>query len=272
MCVPQPGLLFISKYFPFFSPPFSGAYCTTVWAPPPVSSITPYSAENSLSPEVHVNTPTVSTAQSPHEAQVEESETSAASEREDITPSTTMQDVSATPQQRDEKDSGHSQTTDEQHDTDSSRTENAPGTAILGSPTDKESTQSILQDGNNVKGNIVSPGVEGTSHTPLPTSRLTRSRTRLAQQAQVALDPPASQPTPTGPKPSGEGKEHVLHKVIADGHTEDGELFLKVRWYGYNAEGDTWEPIQHLPRSHVLPYDNRLNLHPPDTIGNPQVG
>ena len=45
-----------------------------------------------------------------------------------------------------------------------------------------------------------------------------------------------------------------------------GETLFRVRWYGYAASADTWEPIRHLPRSKVIGYFKRRKIPLPDNL------
>ena len=51
-------------------------------------------------------------------------------------------------------------------------------------------------------------------------------------------------------------QEYVVDKIVDHGY-RDGELVLKVEWYGYAGEDTTWGPIEQLPRSAVVTYFRR---------------
>lgn len=56
-----------------------------------------------------------------------------------------------------------------------------------------------------------------------------------------------------------EGRELVYVKS-ADHAWEDGKLHLKVRWFGFNPEDDTWEPLDRLPLADVVAYTKRHGI------------
>ncbi|PXF46693.1 hypothetical protein BWQ96_03519 [Gracilariopsis chorda] len=68
-------------------------------------------------------------------------------------------------------------------------------------------------------------------------------------------------------------QEYVMEYIV-DYYTddEDHRLRYRTRWYGYPPESDTWEPIENLPRSHILRYCNRYGLAIPEDINSAMVG
>jgi Chromo (CHRromatin Organisation MOdifier) domain len=42
-------------------------------------------------------------------------------------------------------------------------------------------------------------------------------------------------------------QKFVVERIIAHGETKEGELIVRVRWHGYAAEDDTWEPAADIP-------------------------
>ena len=50
-----------------------------------------------------------------------------------------------------------------------------------------------------------------------------------------------------------------------------GETTYRVRWYGQDAKGDTFEPIRHIPRNKVISYYKRKKLSLPDDIDQAQM-
>lgn len=71
----------------------------------------------------------------------------------------------------------------------------------------------------------------------------------------VNLDDTSPQkPNPvTGADPEGAEKKFVINHVAYNAE-EDQRTLLRVRWYGYPPEDDTWEPVTHIPRSHLVRY------------------
>ena len=74
--------------------------------------------------------------------------------------------------------------------------------------------------------------------------------------------------------------EFVIDRIISHGINEDskhptakvGETTYRVRWFGYEASDDTYEPIRHLPRNKVVSYYNKKKLTLPKTLGQAQLG
>lgn len=44
---------------------------------------------------------------------------------------------------------------------------------------------------------------------------------------------------------------------------ENGDLWLRVRWWGYNETEDTWEPAYKFDRTKVTQYCHRVGTQPP---------
>ena len=77
----------------------------------------------------------------------------------------------------------------------------------------------------------------------------------------------------------GETRDYVIDKVVDVGvarystlFTKRGDPVFRVRWYGYKAEDDTWEPVRHIPRSHLVRYCRRANKPLPRNIGEARRG
>ena len=75
-------------------------------------------------------------------------------------------------------------------------------------------------------------------------------------RSPVGRDEPSRDANPTGDS----NEDYIVDKVIDHGYSDDGELRFQVRWYGYDASGDTWEPIEHLRRSQVMRYIRQAKL------------
>ncbi|CDF38512.1 unnamed protein product [Chondrus crispus] len=68
-----------------------------------------------------------------------------------------------------------------------------------------------------------------------------------------------------------ENTEYVIDRV-ADHEYQNGNLILKVEWYGYTPEDGTWEPIEQLPRSAAVTYFGRKKLPLPPQVARARVG
>ncbi len=75
-------------------------------------------------------------------------------------------------------------------------------------------------------------------------------------------------------------QEYVMERIVSHGINEDpehptakvGETTYQIRWYGVDKDGDTYEPIQHIPRNKVVSYYRRKQLPLPDNINSAQAG
>lgn len=57
-------------------------------------------------------------------------------------------------------------------------------------------------------------------------------------------------------------QEFVIDKIVAH-KSGNGPHYFRVRWYGYRQEDDTWEPMEHLPKSSIVHYFRRKKLPVP---------
>ena len=59
---------------------------------------------------------------------------------------------------------------------------------------------------------------------------------------------------------------HRRNRSAKHEHAAIGETLYRIRWTGYAPNPDTWEPISHIPRSHVLRYHKQKKLAIPTNI------
>ena len=59
---------------------------------------------------------------------------------------------------------------------------------------------------------------------------------------------------------------HKVNKSRRHRFVKKGETFFRIRWYGYESDNETWEPIQHFPRSKILSHCKRFGIVVPDNI------
>jgi Chromo (CHRromatin Organisation MOdifier) domain len=55
-------------------------------------------------------------------------------------------------------------------------------------------------------------------------------------------------------------EEYVIDRLVSHRVTEDGQMLLRVRWFGYDSHQDTWEPAIGLPAELVRRYARRRRL------------
>ena len=114
-------------------------------------------------------------------------------------------------------------------------------------------------------------GTEG----PEPPPRLTRSQTRAQYNRANAHALSAKETPPLAPPstpPDDPAREYVIDKIVEHEEDGDGNLFLKVRWYGYEPKDDTWQLVSTLPRSKVVQYYSRQRLPLPEQVEDAIAG
>ena len=63
-----------------------------------------------------------------------------------------------------------------------------------------------------------------------------------------------------------------MESIVDHGYAEDGELLYRIRWYGYAEDQDTWEPVRHIPRSHIVRFSRLRGIPLPSHINEAMVG
>jgi Chromo (CHRromatin Organisation MOdifier) domain len=98
-------------------------------------------------------------------------------------------------------------------------------------------------------------------------NRVTQAPRPLAA-VPIAGDSPVANPMgnfapPTGNDPiptDNDSPEFFIDKIVGLRKADDGTWSYKVRWYGYTAADDTWEPSDHLPGNMVRRYHRRVGI------------
>jgi Chromo (CHRromatin Organisation MOdifier) domain len=107
----------------------------------------------------------------------------------------------------------------------------------------------------------------GDDDVRVSNNRVTQAPKPLAA-LPIAGDSPVANPmgnvattTENDPIPTGnDSPEFVIDKVVGLHKADDGTWRYKVRWYGYTAADDTWEPADHLPGNMVRRYHSRVGI------------
>ena len=60
--------------------------------------------------------------------------------------------------------------------------------------------------------------------------------------------------------------DHETNQDQSHPHATVGQTLYRIRWYGYDQNDDTWEPIDHIPRSQILLYHRRKRLRIPKDV------
>jgi Chromo (CHRromatin Organisation MOdifier) domain len=58
--------------------------------------------------------------------------------------------------------------------------------------------------------------------------------------------------------------EFVVERIISHRKDEYGIMYLKIRWFVYGPESDSWEPVLHIPQEMDRRYAKRKKLDPID--------
>ena len=146
--------------------------------------------------------------------------------------------------------------------------------------TDEQLTQNAYPVSQKTNLQDINEPPEGTN---LNTNRRrTRSRTKELEASRNLSD--NTEETVNQPIQEAEGsdkdEEFVIDKIISHGINEDpdhpsatvGETTYQVRWYGQNCDGDTYEPIRHIPRNKIVSYYKRIKQPLPDNLDQAQLG
>jgi Chromo (CHRromatin Organisation MOdifier) domain len=67
----------------------------------------------------------------------------------------------------------------------------------------------------------------------------------LLPEMQVRSLPSAPAPPSPDENPY---EEFVIERLLSHDVDDDGNVVMRVRWFGFGSEDDTWEPITHLPK------------------------
>jgi transposase InsO family protein len=81
-----------------------------------------------------------------------------------------------------------------------------------------------------------------------------REGSRKVSKERIVPVPPRSEKTEPNDVEGDLEKEYVIDKIIAADRDGKGNPIYRIRWEGYTAEDDTWEPEQSLPSSMVISF------------------
>jgi Chromo (CHRromatin Organisation MOdifier) domain len=63
--------------------------------------------------------------------------------------------------------------------------------------------------------------------------------------------------------------EHVIHRIVSHRRDSEGIMQLRIRWFGFDKNEDTWEPLLHIPAELVRRYIKRKRLDRKDFLSLP---
>jgi hypothetical protein len=79
----------------------------------------------------------------------------------------------------------------------------------------------------------------------------------LLPEMQVRSRPSAPAPPSPDENPY---EEIVIERLLSHGVEDDGNVVMRVRWFGFVSDDDTWEPTTHLPKLLVERYAKRNKM------------
>jgi Chromo (CHRromatin Organisation MOdifier) domain len=68
-----------------------------------------------------------------------------------------------------------------------------------------------------------------------------------------------SDPAPASPD-ENPYEEFVIERLLSHDVDDDGNVVMRVRWFGVSSDDDIWEPITHLPKLQVERYAKRNKM------------
>ena len=86
-------------------------------------------------------------------------------------------------------------------------------------------------------------------------SDLTHTPAQQEQPPREGINSEVNQELPNVEPDDLMDEEYVVDSVV-DSQQVGDELYYKVRWYGYTANADTWEPASSLPQHFITAYHN----------------
>jgi Chromo (CHRromatin Organisation MOdifier) domain len=89
----------------------------------------------------------------------------------------------------------------------------------------------------------------------------------LLPEMQIRSRPSA----PAHPSPDENPyEEFVIERLLSHGVDDDSNVVMRVCWFGFGSDDDTWEPITHLPKLLVERYAKRNKMAMEDLWPNRQ--
>ena len=109
------------------------------------------------------------------------------------------------------------------------------------------------------------PAAECLRESAAQSTRVTRQYTRNRGLDTQPMSSSSSAAVAIAP-------EYAMESIVDHGYAEDGELLYRIRWYGYAADQDTWEPVRHIPRSHIVRFSRLRGISLPSHMNEAMVG
>ena len=83
--------------------------------------------------------------------------------------------------------------------------------------------------------------------------------TSVDDDTQVSIDMPGTQPVVDEPPQTD---FHVIDNVVGY-RVRNGKPEIKIRWFNFGPQNDTWEPPNHIPRNFVVRYCKQRHIASP---------
>jgi hypothetical protein len=100
----------------------------------------------------------------------------------------------------------------------------------------------------------------GDSRIRVSSDRVTPAPEQIGPYAEERRNVTTDSTEPSKSKPQEKEPDYLIKNIVGAKHQIDGSHLIRIRWYGYGREDDTWEPSHHSPKSMRRRYHKRAGL------------
>lgn len=61
-------------------------------------------------------------------------------------------------------------------------------------------------------------------------------------------------------------KRYKIDKLVEHETQQDGSEIHRIRWYAYESNDDTWDPMKHVTRTKIMKYWIQKNIPLPNQV------